>query len=252
MAARTKRFWMIVVIATAMAAGVALYYFFLRDRAPAPDVDTMGQAQPPTEATDATYQDPYEFVWREGDIRGVDVPTKVRIASTGKVVPIHLVQDMTSNSGEAKIEFLHRVREVMVAYSDKQSHEACGEICSDGSTHSIRITTNAAVTRCAVAPICMEGQATTLESIHSHCPSKGSPKATQADEDLSEGVIRKGMRPARCDTERFSSMDMAGRRPAWLAGRRALHQHDGPARITRHDAAASGEKLVVQGAMTAN
>ena len=239
MAARTKRFWMLVVIAMAMAAGIAIYYFSSRDQAATPEAGVTEEVQ-------------YEFVWREGDVRGVDVPTKLRIPTTGKVVPLHHVQDMVSQEGEGKIEFLHRVREVMVAYSEKHSHEACGEICSDGSTNSIRITTNAAVTRCAVAPICMEGQTTTLEAIHSHCPARGRLKATLADEYLSEGDIRKGVTPARCDTERFSSMDMDGRRPGWLAGRGALLQHDGPARIMRHDAKANGGKLLDQGTPTAN
>lgn len=239
MAARTKRFWMLVVIAMAMAAGIAIYYFSSRDQAATPEAGVTDQVQ-------------YEFVWREGDVRGVDVPTKLRIPTTGKVVPLHHVQDMVSQEGESKIEFLHRVREVMVAYSEKHSHEACGEICSDGSTNSIRITTNAAVTRCAVAPICMAGQATTLEAIHSHCPARGRLKATLADEYLSEGEIRKGVTPARCDTERFSSIDMDGRRPGWLAGRGALVQHDGPARITRHEAGAMGDQDAGQGAMTAH
>lgn len=238
MATRAKGFWMLVVIAMAMAAGIAVYYFSSRDQAATPEAGATDEVQ-------------YEFVWRDGDVRGVDMPTKVRIPSTGKVVPIHLVQDMVSQEGEGKIEFLHRVREVMVAYSEKHSHEACGEICSDGSTNSIRITTNAAVTRCAVAPICMKGQATTLEAIHSHCPARGWLKATLADEYLTQGEIRKGVTPARCDTERFSAMDMAGRRPGWLAGRGALLKHDGPARVSRHEAGARGDDLAGQGAMTA-
>ena len=239
MAVRGKAFWIFAAVAAAMAAGIALYYSSQQEQTASPEAG-------------APVPDPYEFVWRDGDVRGVDVPTKVRIPSTGKVVPIHLVQDMVSQEGEGKIEFLHRVREVMVAYSEKHSHEACGEICSDGFTNSIRITTNAAVTRCAVAPICMEGQATTLESIHSHCPSRGRLKATLADEYLSQGDIRKGVTPARCDTERFSAMDMAGRRPGWLAGRGALLQHDGPARVSRHEAGARGDQVAGQGAMTAN
>ena len=238
MAVRGKAFWIFAAAAAAMAAGIALYYSSLQEQTASPEAGSTVEA-------------PYEFVWRDGDVRGVDIPTKVRIPATGKVVPIHLVQDMVSQEGEGKIEFLHRVREVMVAYSEKHSHEACGEICSDGSTNSIRITTNAAVTRCAVAPICMAGQATTLEAIHSHCPARGRLKATLADEYLTQGEIRKGVTPARCDTERFSPMDTAGRRPGWLAGRGALVQHDGPARITRHDAEAGGEKLPVQGAPTA-
>ena len=238
MAARAKGFWMLVVIAMAMAAGIAIYYFFSRDQAATPEAVVTDEVQ-------------YEFVWRDGDVRGVDVPTKVRIPSTGKVVPIHLVQDMVSHEGEGKIEFLHRVREVMVAYSEKHSHEACGEICSDGSTNSIRITTNAAVTRCAVAPICMEGHTTTLEAIHSHCPARGRLKATLADEYLTQGEIRKGGNPPSCDTERFSAMDMAGRRPGWLAGRGALLQHDGPAMITRHEAGSSNGVHVVEAEVTA-
>ncbi|MBW8366734.1 MAG: hypothetical protein K0M70_02620 [Arenimonas sp.] len=228
MAARTKGFWMLVVVAMAMAVGIAVYYFNSQEQTASPEAGATNAVQ-------------YEFVWRDGDVRGVDLPSKVRVPTTGKVVPIHLVQDMVSQNGEGKIEFLQRVRQVMVSYSEKHSHEACGEICSDGATNSIRITTNAAVTRCAVAPICMSGQETTLESIHSHCPSSGHLKATLADEYLSEGVIRKGMRPARCDTERFSSMDLDGRRPGWLAGRGALLQHDGPARITRHQLFPAGE-----------
>jgi hypothetical protein len=180
------------------------------------------------------------------------VPIKVRINATGKVVDIYPVEDMTSLPGESKISFLHRVRHVMVRYSDKQTHETCGDICSDGTAYAIRITTTRATMQCVIPPVCPVGFSTTNESIHSHCPARRNLKATIADEIVTAGKIRKGQSIAMCDTERFSSLDFSGRRPGWLAGVRALHQHDGPARVTRHEPDDEDEKRPTQEVFSAD
>jgi hypothetical protein len=250
MAKRGKIFGLLI-LAIALAA-IAYYYVALREQPATSGGEEMGQIEPIEEAAEVEVE--YEFVWREGDVRGVDIPVQVIVPSTGKPVPIHFVQDMMSHEGESELDFLHRVREVMAAYSDKHTHEVCGEICSDGSTRSIRITTNGSVKRCAVVDVCMPGQSSTGSSIHSHCPSRGrgSLKANLADEYLTEGKVRKGTTLPWCNTEKFSVLDLTGRRPGWLAGRRALHRHEGPKRLTTHERDARPGQADSAGEVTAN
>jgi hypothetical protein len=209
-----------------LAAAIAAYLSRRAPTAPKPGGIGAAVTEPPPL--------PYTFRWREGAVRGVDVPMQVRIDSLGITLPLYPVQDMRSVPGEGKIVFLQRVRRELVRYSDRQTHEACAEICSDGTAYSVRITTTAATRYCAVAPVCMAGDASILESIHSHCPYRWGLFATSADETLSGGALHNGDSLPRCDTERFSSADFAGRRPTWLAGRRALYEENGPEHVTRY------------------
>lgn len=211
----------------AIAIAVAAYVANRRQAGAAPP---RRQPEVPVEAPPPL---PYAFQWRKGAVRGVDLPTSVRIESLGIVLPIYPVQDMRSEQGEDKIAFLQRVRRTLVRYSDRQAHEACAAICTDGSGYSVRITTSAATLYCTVAPACMAEETMIGESIHSHCPYRWGLTATVADQALSGGVLRAGDALPRCDTEHFSATDFAARRPAWLAGRRALYLEDGPERITR-------------------
>lgn len=176
---------------------------------------------------------PYEFVWPEGATRGVDLPDHIRIDSIGRTLPLYPVGDLRSEPGEELVAFLQRVRAEMVAYSDRQEHETCAQICTDGNRYSVRMTSIGAVAHCAVAPVCLAGQSM-HQSIHSHCPRRPGLRATLADQYLSGGSMRSGRYFGLCDTERFSSQDYAGWRPGWLAGLRALYRHDGPEEITAY------------------
>jgi hypothetical protein len=225
----------IVLIAAAgllaVTIAVAAWYSSRRHAAPAAPPPPQRQAGTGVRVPAPL---PYTFRWREGATRGVDLPTHISVGSLGIVLPLYPVQDMRSDPGEDKIAFLQRVRGTLVRYSDRQTHEACADICSDGTKYSVRITTVASTRYCAVAPICMAGDQSIRESIHSHCPYRWGLTATAADEALSGKVLHAGESLPRCDTEHFSAADFAGRRPTWLAGRRALYEEDGPQRITRY------------------
>ncbi len=178
---------------------------------------------------------PYEFVWPDGAVRGIDVPDKLYIKSIGKYLPVTLVGDLRSQPGEDLVAFLQRVRREMVAYSDRQTFEACALICSDGdSEYSVRMTTVGGVANCAVAPICMEDHVSLRQTIHSHCPKRPGLRATMTDEFLSGGTMRRRRHFGLCDPDGFSSTDYAGWRPGWLAGVEALYRQDGPSHITTY------------------
>lgn len=179
---------------------------------------------------------PYEFVWPDGAARGVDVPREIYIPSTGRRLPLMSVGDLRSTPGEDKVAFLQRVRQEMVAYSDQQTFEACALICGDGvAEYSVRMISLGAVAHCGIAPICLQGHATLRQSIHSHCPDRPRLRATIADEFLSGGSMRRRGYLPRCDPDSFSSTDLEGWAPGWLAGVEALYRHDGPRHITRYD-----------------
>src|SRR3546814_967083 len=187
--------WILAFVAIAAIGAVA--WFVSRPDvapvvAPAPGPDT--EPPPPL---------PYTCRWRDGAVRSVDVPMQVHVASLGVTLPLYPVKDMRSEPGEDKIAFLQRVRGEMARYSDRQTHEVCAEICSDGESHSVRITSTASVVYCLVAPICMDGQSSIQEAIHSHCPYRRGLRATIADEVISGGALGKGDPFGRCDTEHF-------------------------------------------------
>lgn len=191
---------------------------------PAPGIAETEETAPHPEGMDP----PWEFEWRDGDVRGIDIPRNVRVGN--KRVPIRHLGDMHSEPDEEKLAFLQRVRTRLVAFSQTSRREACAEICSSPAGYAVRITTNDASTRCAVVSACPVGFVTVLESIHSHCP-QGRSTASLSDELLSDGEYRRGKKIANCDTDRFSAMDYRARRPAWLAGPRALHRHEGPEKV---------------------
>jgi hypothetical protein len=224
----------VALVLIALVTVSAILFFVLRKPPGLPKDGVRKTSQVEADPLETPPPLPYIFQWREGDVRSVDVPMQVMIESIGIPLPLYPVQDMVSEPGESKLEFLHRVRQQLVAYSDKHTHEACGEVCSDGTAYSIRITSTAAVAYCAVAPVCVAGHQSIAQSIHSHCPSPRRLQATLADQYLSNGVIKRGRFKRRCDTETFSALDLKGRRPGWLAGKIALYQHDGPGEITRH------------------
>ncbi len=175
---------------------------------------------------------PWDFEWRDGDVRGIDVPSHVRVGN--QRVPMRHLADISSEPGEEKIDFLLRVRAHLVDFSHTSRREGCGEICrSPDGGYSVRLTTNDAAVFCAVAPICQSGHTTQRESIHSHCPRRTGIKASLSDEILSGGQIRRRHAITSCDTDAFSQLDFRGRRPGWLAGRMALHRHEGPKRVER-------------------
>lgn len=178
---------------------------------------------------------PYEFVWPDGAARGIDVPDQLYIKSIGRHVPVTPVGDLRSLPGEDMVAFLQRVRREMVAYSDRQTFEACALICSDGgSEYSVRMITVGGVANCAVAPICMDDHVSLRQTIHSHCPKRPGLRATMTDEFLSGGSMRRNRHFGRCDPDGFSSTDYAGWRPGWLAGVEALYRQDGPSHITAY------------------
>lgn len=219
----------VLIVAIAVAVGAA---WWLGARTSSRDQGTEaidavvaplpGEAPPPL---------PYEFVTLPGAQRGEPDREMIEIPSISKKLPIYRIGAMVSEQGETKTQFLHRVREEMVAYSERQGYEACAEICTDGTRYSVIMTTISAVAYCAVQAKCVDGHQPMHQSIHSHCPRLGSVRATIADEYLSGGDLRRGKNYPRCNTEKFSSTDFAGRRPGWLAGREALYRHDGPKRI---------------------
>lgn len=179
---------------------------------------------------------PYEFMWPEGAVRGTDVPGAILIPGTGQTLPLTWLGDVTSGPGEDKVAFLQRVRAEMVAYSDRQTFEACAQICSDGNgAWSVRMTTVSAVAHCAVPPICMRGHGPIRQTIHSHCPSHTRLRATMADQILSGGAMRHNRFFGRCDPDSFSRTDFEGWQPGWLAGVKALYRQEGPRRVTRFD-----------------
>lgn len=233
MAMRARTILLIVAAGLLVVAiAVAAWLSSRRQAAPAvPPPPPQRQARTGAEVPPPL---PYTFRWREGATRGVDLPMYISVGPQGLRLPVYPVQDMRSEPGEDKIAFLQRVRGTLVRYSDRQTHEACAEICSDGTAYSVRIITSASTRYCTVAPICMAGNESIRESIHSHCPYRWGLTATAADEVLSGGAVRAGESLPRCDTERFSATDFAGRRPTWLAGRRALYEEDGPEHITRY------------------
>lgn len=181
----------------------------------------------PATATDAPPPPvPYVYEWPDGATRGIDVPTHIYIPSIDRRIPIQFVKDIRSLPGEDRLAFLHRVRLDLVAYSARQEVEACAEICTGDDGLSVRVTSINAVAYCAVAPVCVDGHVTTQESIHSHCPGRRSLTANLADEYLSGGIYDAGDTLPRCDTERFSRMDLAVPRGTWLAARRRLLHKD--------------------------
>lgn len=190
--------------------------------------------RPPDPALPAAVD--YEFVWPDGAARGTDVPREILIPSTGQRLPLIGLGDLSSKPGEDKVAFLQRVRRAMVEFSDRQTYEACGLICSDGNGgYSVRMTTVNAVAHCAVAPICLRRHVTMQQSIHSHCPNRAQFRATLADEILSGRAMRRNRFFGRCDPDNFSTTDFDGWRPGWLAAPGALYRHDGPRRITRFE-----------------
>ncbi len=219
---RRTRWWLALF---ALLALVALAAWWLWRERPAPP-------PPPGEAFEPGIAVPYEFIWAEGATRGIDIPREILIPSLGKRVPIRSIGDIASEPGEALVPFLQRVRLAMVDYSQRQTYEACAEICGNDQGFSVRMTSNGAVTTCAVAPVCMEGHSTLGQSIHSHCPSRPNLRPTLVDEIMSGGRMRKGRPFGRCDTDRFSRDDFATGRPGWLAGLRALYRQRGPRDIT--------------------
>lgn len=189
---------------------------------PGPEAELPVEVPPPL---------PYEFETLPGLRRGDPDREFVVIRSRNLRLPFTRLHTMVSEPGEDKIAFLHRVRADLVTYSDKQVFEACGEICTDGENHAVIVSTTSASMYCLIKEICPKGFVSTGQGIHSHCPYYGNVRATEADERISDGKLRKGKAYSRCDTERFSSVDFSGRRPGWLAGRKALYRHDGPTRI---------------------
>lgn len=220
---KAGRGWLLLATGV-LLVGAAIGYLMVRQRQPA-------APQPATEALPATVH--YEFVWPEGATRGIDLPDRIQIDSIHRSLPLYPVGDMRSEPGEELVAFLQRVRAEMVAYSDRQEHEACAQICSDGDRYSVRMTSIGAAAHCAVAPVCLAGQSM-HQSIHSHCPGRPGLRATLADQYLSGGSMRSGRYLGRCDTEHFSRQDYAGWRPGWLAGVRALYRQDGPDDITAY------------------
>ncbi|PRH83390.1 hypothetical protein [Arenimonas caeni] len=193
-------------------------------------------APPPADVAETPAEEevlpPWDFEWRDGDVRGIDLPSHVRVGD--QRVPIRHLADLQSEPGEDKLAFLLRVRTHLVDFSHATRREGCAEICQapDGS-YSVRMTTNDAALYCTVAPICQAGHASTGEGIHSHCPRRNGIRASLADEVLSGGKIRRRQPIASCDTDVFSALDFRGRRPGWLAGRLALHMHEGPQKLQR-------------------
>ena len=229
-----RRRWLLAIILSALIllvlAVTAAIFFPGRDGDPQPvqPAATTDQALP------AGVE--YEFVWPDGAARGIDLPREIYIPSSGRRVPLTGIGDLRSEPDEDKVAFLQRVRKEMVAYSDRQTFEACALICSNGEAeYSVRMITVGAVAHCAIAPICLPGHATTRQSIHSHCPDRPRLRATMADEFLSGGSMARRSYLPRCDPDSFSSLDMDGWAPGWLAGVRALYRHDGPHRITSYE-----------------
>lgn len=224
---RRVRFWL-VAASLVVAVGVVIWLTLAGRPGP-------GAADPdPGPAFPAAVE--YEFVWPDGAARGSDVPREILIPATGQRLPLAGLGDLSSEPGEDKVAFLQRVRRAMVDFSDRQTYEACGLVCSDGNgAYSVRMITVNAVAHCAIAPICLRGHATMQQSIHSHCPNRSQLRATFADEVLSGGAMRRNRFFGRCDPERFSATDFEGWRPGWLAAPTALYRHDGPKRITRFE-----------------
>lgn len=218
---RRRTGWL-VLLALLVLAGFAAWWWLREPPAPSPR----------EEAFEPGIAVPYEFIWAEGATRGVDIPREILIPSLGKRVPIRSIGDIASEPGEALVPFLQRVRLAMVDYSQRQTYEACAEICGNDEGFSVRMTSNGAVTTCAVAPVCMEGHSTLGQSIHSHCPSRPNLRPTLVDEIMSGGRMRKGRSFGRCDPDRFSRDDFATGRPGWLAGVRALYRQRGPGDVS--------------------
>lgn len=223
--------WVLGLAALAVLAFLAGRYF-----PPSVPDDT---AQAPA---DAEPLPSWDFEWRDGDVRGIDVPSHVRVGN--QRVPMRHLADLTGEPGEGKIAFLLRVRAHLVDFSHTSRREGCGEICQapDGR-FSVRLTTNDAAVFCAVAPICPEGHASLRESIHSHCPRRSGIKASLSDEILSGGQIRRRHAITSCDTDAFSQLDFRGRRPGWLAGRMGLYKHEGPEQVAQYGEPISGPAL---------
>src|SRR5690606_39359812 len=138
-----------------------------------------------------------------------DLPSHIRIPGRDLRLPLYPVGDMRSDAGEDKLDFLRRVRRTLASYSDRQTYEACAEICTDGETYSVRITSTAAVLFCAVAPVCMEGQYSTNEALHSHCPPRFGLRPSKADDALSGGMNHRGGPSGRCHSQRSPATDSA-------------------------------------------
>lgn len=177
---------------------------------------------------------PYEVEILPGLRRGDPDLVSVFVPSINKRLPVTRLHTMESEPGEDKITFLHRVRESLVEFSHAQNFEACAEICANGNQYGVAVTTIEAAAYCLVTNLCPEGYVTTQQSIHSHCPKLGYVRATRADEWLSQGTLKARKVFSRCDTEKFSTIDYAGRRPSWLAGVNALYRQDGPSSIVTY------------------
>ena len=228
MNAGKRAWWLIAAAVVVAAAAILLWRLDGRPAEPAsPPRPAAKQALPAAV--------PYEFVWPDGAARGVDLPREIYIPSSGRRLPLMGVGDLRSTVGEDKVAFLQRVRREMVAYSDKQTFEACALICAGGDEYSVRMISVGAVAHCAIAPICLDGHVTMRQSIHSHCPDRPRLRATIADEFLSGGSMRRRSYLPRCDPDSFSSRDLEGWAPGWLAGVEALHRHDGPRNVTTYE-----------------
>ena len=225
-----RRRWLWIAAAIVIVVAAAAWWWF-QQRQPAPVTVEPEAEVPAAPARPAPVA--YEFDWRDGAVRGIDLPSHIRIPGRDLRLPLYPVGDMRSEAGEDKLDFLRRVRRTLASYSDRQTYEACAEICTDGETYSVRITSTAAVLFCAVAPVCMEGQHSTNEAIHSHCPHRFGLRTSKADEALSGGMFHSGGPFGRCDTEHFSATDFAAGRSGWLAGRRSLYWQDGPDKVER-------------------
>lgn len=221
---RSKHLIAIASIATLIVLGLLFFApLSLTRRDP---VTELPQAAPSFSEAPAPL--PFEFEDLPGVQRGGEGREYVIIPSTNTRIPFRRLDTMFSHVGEGKIEFLHRVRLEMLAFSEKNHFEACGEICTADQRHAVILTSISAAAYCAVKSICPEGFTSTQQSIHSHCPSVGTVRATLADEHLSAGLLKRRKTFGTCDTENFSSTDYAGRRPGWLAGRKALYLQNGP------------------------
>ncbi|WP_036041577.1 hypothetical protein [Bradyrhizobium yuanmingense] len=121
--------------------------------------------------------------------------------------------EATSQPGEAKAAFLHRVGAQMRAWSDDSRHEACAVIASDGERFGVVVTTSGSHVACAnnhrTVPA---GMTSTGETIHTHGANLRF-KANKADAKLAG--YREGWPVSGQKVADFSLTDYA--EPGYLA-----------------------------------
>lgn len=134
-------------------------------------------------------------------------------AVAGRASAAEALFEATSQAGETKAAFLHRVGALMRQWSDGSTLEACGVIATDGERFGVVVKTSGSHLACASGSKAVPaGMQSTGETIHTHGTDR--PFVVN-DADAEFTGLRKGSPIHGQRLDRFSRADYA--EPGYLA-----------------------------------